>query len=153
MPGPGLFRRMRIIEWDRRGLSGKFGLRDQRDDRAWGKHHLTPWQLSDPDLGPLQILQNRHGGIESAGNFAQILNGLRMVFISAVGKIETCDVHSGLDELANDLPRTAGGPEGGDNFGTTHDPIKQLRPKNSSRKGPTGCFRSDFDVGIVQSQG
>jgi hypothetical protein len=62
-----------------------------------------------------------------------------MLLVTAMGKIESRDIHPCLDELADDLPRTAGGPDGGDNFRTAHAPIKHLCGKNSSRNG---VFRS-----------
>src|SRR5262245_26565533 len=65
-----------------------------------------------------------------------------MLLVAAVRKVEARDVHSCLNELADNFPRAAGGSNGGNNFCAAHVSIKHLRRKNSSRKGaPPFLFR------------
>jgi hypothetical protein len=76
-----------------------------------------------------------------------------MLFVTAVRKIQACDVHPGLDELANGFSRAAGSSDGGNNLGGRLMRIKQVHPKNSLTKWHnTGVFGPNIPCAIFEQR-
>jgi hypothetical protein len=57
-------------------------------------------QLAGTNLGPLQVLKNANSTILFLGYLPQALNTMGMVLVRAMGKIQSCHVHSQTHQVA-----------------------------------------------------
>ena len=71
-------------------------------------------QLTGPDLGTLQIAQQRHGTARRLGGLPHGRRRLAVRLGVAVREIETRHVHPRLDHRAQHVRRRARGPDGAD---------------------------------------
>src|SRR3954469_8902593 len=89
-------------------------------------------QIADPDPRALQVAENRDRPAERIGEFANDLDRRGMLGVRAVREVDSRDIETRLNELANRLARRARGAEGADDLCTAvrHGPylVASSRP-------------------------
>jgi hypothetical protein len=78
-------------------------------------------QAAGTDLGALQILQDADGSGFPLGSAAEPIDIVSMVFVRAMGKVETGNVHPQAHQVAHRGLGVAGWADGADDFGATLD--------------------------------
>ena len=73
-------------------------------------------ELADPELGSGQVLQDRDLAAGATGGFADAARGFRVLVGAAVGEVQACDIHPGLDHAGEDLRVARGGADRGDDL-------------------------------------
>ncbi len=73
---------------------------------------------ADPDLGPLEVLQDRHRHSQLVRSRADRVDDARILFVIAVGEVQTRAVHARGYQLADDLGALAGGSQRAQDLGS-----------------------------------
>ena len=92
----------------------------ERDDVAGLQLDDVLAQRSDAQLGPGQVLQDRHGSPRAPGRIAHAPHGLLVLGEGAVGVVQAGHVHPGAHHREQRLGLARGGADGGDDLGAAH---------------------------------
>ena len=113
----------------RQALVGRRDPPDVADDVLGGDRELGAGpqvdlpggELADADLGALQVEQRGDRLAAAVGLGADDLEHPGVIVVTPVRKVEPCDAHSGVDQLADALGRRRRRPEGADDLRAWHD--------------------------------
>ena len=116
-----------------------------------GLNSTTPSRsLPIRSFGSGKVLQDRDLAAGATGGLADAARGFRVLVGAAVGEVQTCDIHAGLDHAGEDFRVARGGANRGDDLraalhlrGTIerHCPDEVLRKRVRPRQGTGAAVR------------
>ena len=92
----------------------------EREALALLEHDLAALEILETDLRPLGIHQGRDRFAHLLADADQALEFLPVLLVGPVGKIESGDIHAGVDQSAEHLLALTGGPDRADDFRFAH---------------------------------